>query len=445
MYPELIKSPISDGKKYYLKKRPGVAAGTTYSGTPQGIFYWAKPNIYLVAAGGTLYFNGTAILTLATSTGVVGFTEYDISTEDVLFVCDGTQAYTINGSGTVTATITSANGLPSPHIPAPVFLDGYIFLASANSQSINNSNLNDPTTWPADGFIYKEMFPDNVVWMTKAQNYLVGIGSASIEFFYDNANSTGSPLLPNAPAVAQFGCPAPQSVVQTEVETILIGSTDAGGHTVWTISGFQPTEIASEPVREALDLEGTSLTQATGFCVQCSGHKWYVMNLVGNSRTFVYDFDEQMWHEWSSGTTQQYFQWAFAADSGNGSPMLLSATSGQTGVLSPTNYTDLGNAINCEVITSKLDFDTIMRKRIFRLSLIGDAPNANNNVPLTLNWSDDDYNTWVGGLTIEMSGDYPTVTQLGYTRRRAFQFIYQQPYPLRLEAFEVDIIQEVRR
>ena len=23
MYPELIKSPISDGKKYYLKKRPG--------------------------------------------------------------------------------------------------------------------------------------------------------------------------------------------------------------------------------------------------------------------------------------------------------------------------------------------------------------------------------------------------------------------------------------
>ena len=25
MYPELIKSPISDGKKYYLKKRPGVS------------------------------------------------------------------------------------------------------------------------------------------------------------------------------------------------------------------------------------------------------------------------------------------------------------------------------------------------------------------------------------------------------------------------------------
>jgi hypothetical protein len=443
MYPELIKSPITEGKKYYLKKRPGTSTFETLPvGPSQGLFFWNGN--YFAGVGGTLYADTTPILNFGT-TNIIGFAEFRSDTEDLLFVCDGIHGWTIT-TALVATMITDAN-FPSPHIPMPVFLDGYIFLTSEGSQTIHNSTLQDPTTWPSDGFIDAEMFPDNIVAITKSQNYIAAIGSQSVEFLYDNANATGSPLQRNAPAVFQGGCPAPGTVNQTEMETIFVGDTDNGGRTVWVITGFQPKEIANAPVREALDLEGSAINLAWGYTVQISGHKFYVMNLSQSSRTFVYDFEEDMWHEWSFGTLQSAFPYRFVT--GNvgttGNPVLLGFAGGDVVVLDPNAFTDTGTVINCEVTTSKIDFDTIDRKRFYRLSLITDSPDADTSVPMTVNWSDDDYNTFVGNKTLEINGSYPTITQLGYGRRRAFQFIFQQPFPLRMEAFEVDIIQEVRR
>ena len=442
LYPELIKSPITDGKKYYLKKRPGLdLAYSLGAGVGRGLFYWPSNGNFYIVVGANVYQNGVLIHTLGTNVGPVGFCEFRTDTADLLVMCDGTSGYTIDGSGNV-VLIVDVN-FPSPHIPAPIFLDGYIFLAATGTQTIHNSTLGTPSTWPSDGFIDAEMYPDTLVTLTKAQNYLVAIGKQSIEFMYDNANATGSPLQRNAPAVAQFGCPAQLSVCQTEKEVILVGSTGAGGRTIWVVEGFQPTEIANEPVREALDAEGPAISNATAFVIQCSGHKWYVLNL--SLRTFVYDFEEQMWHEWTSGVNQAAFSWIFATDSGQGNPMVLNATTGQTAFLDANTYTDLGLPINCVAITSKIDFDTIKRKRFFRLSLACDAPNGEANLPMLLYWTDDDYNTFLGPITLELNASYPTVTQLGYSRRRAFQFKYQQPYPLRMESFELDIVQEVRR
>jgi hypothetical protein len=444
MYPELIKSPITDGKKYYLKKRPGLATFIQYpAGVGRGIFYWQSINSYLVAIGNTLYQNGNPILTMNTSTGPVGFAEFRSDSIDELFFCDGVHGYTITSGLTVTI-ITDPN-FPNPHIPTPQYLDGYIFLASPFTQTIHNSGLETPATWPSDGFIDAEMFPDVLVGLSKVQNYIAAVGEGSIEWFYDNANATGSPLQRNAPAVSQFGSPAAQTINQTEKELILVGQTSNGGRTVWVIDGFQPNEIATEPVREALDLEGQGIIGATAFTIQSAGHKWYVLNLIVNNRTFVYDFEEQMWHEWTTGQTQEQFFYGWAADANSGTPILLHYNSGQTATLSPQFYDDAGLPITCSVTTSKIDFDTVMRKRIYRLSLATDGAPNNVVVPMTVSWSDDDYNTFTSGTTLDISGGYSTITQLGYTRRRAFRFVYQQPYPLRMEAFELDIIQEVRR
>lgn len=447
LYPELIKSPVSEGKKYYLKKRPGTSLYQNFGRTAagQGIFYWAANNNYYTAVGGTLFSGTTPLITLSSTTATVGFAEFRGLGNPFLIVVDGTKGWTI-GTGNTFVQITDAN-FPSPHVAAPIFLDGYIFLASG--QRIYNSNLLDPNTWPADGFIDAEMYPDQISTLSKSQNYLTAIGTESVEFFYDNANATGSPLQRNAPAVSQFGTPSALTVAQTEKETILVGQTGSGGRTVWVIDGFQPTEIAQEPQREALDDEGANIVFAAAFVVQCSGHKWYVLNLT--SRTLVYDFDEQMWHEWSFTVAQQRFNYAFAADGINGRPVLLSYSDGVTVQLDPNIYADYNPTtggtypINCVATTVKIDFDTIKRKRFYRLSLIGDSPSGNNLSPITVQWSDDDYTTWSSGATLYMDASYPTIKQLGYSRRRAFQFTYQDVRPLRLEAFELDIIQEVRR
>ncbi len=451
MYPELIKSPVSEGKKYYLKKRPGTSLFQDFgvrNVAGQGLYYWGVNNTYYTAINGVLYAGGTPLITLSTTTGAVGFVEFKGTGSPFLIVVDGTKGWTIGTTNTF-VQITDPD-FPNPHVPAPIFLDGYIFLAGLNSQRIYNSNLLDPNTWPSDGFIDAEMYPDNIQTLTKAQNYLVAIGTQSIEFFYDNANATGSPLQRNAPAVSQFGTPAPLSVAQTEKEFILIGQTGTGGRTVWMVDGFQPTEIAQEPQREALDNEGAQIVFASGYVLQCAGHKWYILNLQFSGRTIVYDFEEQMWHEWSYTLAQQRFNYGHVADSGNGRPVLLSFSDGILVTLDPNIYQDYGvtgtQTINCLVTTVKIDFDTIKRKRFYRLSLIGDAPASDGgNVPMNVFWSDDDYNTFGPGAVLIMNGSYSTITQLGYSRRRAFQFQFLQNWPLRMEAFEVDVIQEVRR
>lgn len=445
MYPELIKSPISDGKKYYLKKRPGIDTPTftVTAGIAQGLFYWPTTGDTYFAVGGNLYRNGAFMLTLSQSTNPIGIAEFKTDAADKLFICDGIRGWMVTTAGAATQ-ITDAN-FPNPHVAQPVFLDGYLFLAGLNTQTIHNSTLNDPTTWPADGFIDAEMYPDALVGLAKVQNYLAAVGAASIEWFYDNANATGSPLQRNAPAVSQFGCPAPWSINQTEKELILIGTTNNGGRTIWILDGFQPTEIANEPVREALDKESTTLNAARAFTIQVNGHKFYVVSLITQERTFVYDFEEQMWHEWSSGIGQNHFNWHFASDGPNGYPMILSANQGTVNGLSANLYSDNGSDINCLITTTKLDFDTMKRKRFYRLSIVGDAPNGDTNVTMQVAWSDDDYTVFNTPVNLNMNATYPTITQLGYARRRAFQFIFRHPLPLRLEAFEVDIVQEVRR
>lgn len=448
LYPEKIDTAITGGKKYYLKKRPGVSntAITMPTGNAQGVFYWSSNNSYYSAVNGELYVNSLPLITLSNTTNRVGIVEFQTDALFCLFVCDGNHAWIVFPSNVVTA-ITDAN-FPNPHIPSPIFLDGYIFLAKLGTQAIYNSNLADPTSWPTDGFIDAEMYPDSIVWLTKQQNYLVAVGTESVEFLYDNANPTGSPLQRNAPAVAQLGCPAPNTVTQTEKEFIMVGQTGTGGRTVWSFDGFTPNEVADAPVREALDLEGTQIINATAFLVQVSGHKWYVLNLILNARTFVYDFDEKMWHEWSSGGiapgTQSIFNWRYSADGENGTPVLQSYNGGTLVNLDPSVYQDVGNTINCYAITSKVDFDTIERKRIYRLSLIGDAPTS-GDTPILVAWSDDDYNTYTVDRPLQMNGSYPTTTQLGYMRRRAFRFTFQQNLPLRLESFELDTVQEIRR
>src|SRR5260370_27488289 len=289
------------------------------------------------------------------------------------------------------------------------------------------------------------MFPDNLMGLAKVQNYIACIGDQSIEWMYDNANATGSPLQRNAPAVSQFGCPAEQTINQIEKELILVGQTGNGGRTVWMLDGFQPTEIATEPVREALDNEGSSITTARGTTIQSAGHKWYVLTLTGANRTFVYDFEEQMWHEWQDGATSVGIPYFYATDTVYGYSVWLHGSTGVVANFSATAYTDLGNPITCMVITSKIDFDTVKRKRVFRLSLVADSPAGPTAVPMTVSWSDDDYNTFTTPVTIMLGSGYSTITQLGYMRRRAFKFIHNQPWPLRMESFEMDIVQEVRR
>jgi len=442
MMVETLLAPSQPNKRIVVKSRPGLnSAYTINSGVARGSYYWVISGVgYIITVcADKVYTNGSLVTTLTTTTGNVGFTEHVSSTGTVVLVMlDGTKGYVFTDAVTAPTEITSAD-FPTPHVPIPIFLDGYIFVAKANTQDIYNSNLDDPLLWTAGDYISAEMYPDKIVALSKNNNYIYAIGANSVEFFYDAATATGSPLARHDSAVQQFGCAAAGTVVATEKEVILVGETANGGHTVWTIDGFKEKEIGIPMVKSVFLAEGSSLSSALGYCIRVSGQKLYIVTLT--SRTLVYSFETEMWSEWASGVDgTAAFIGSHGTDGPNGRAYILDRNGGNVYQIGETYFTDNGAAFMCQITTPKYDFDMFDTKFMSRLALIGDTPDpggTNNNV--TVQWSDDDYVTWTTARTITFSYNFPAIHQLGKFRRRAFRFKYIQPALLKLDGFEVDI------
>lgn len=441
-YPTLIDSPINGSKKYRLEQRAGKVFYASNVATPtgstigRGIYHWKTgPGDYSVV-GNVLYHGNTALQTLSTSTGTVGFIEYQNITTSYLIVLDGISGWVISTSNVVTQ-IVSAN-FPAGHSVQAAFMDGYLFVIKGNTDDIYNCNLNDPFTWSAGDFVSAEMYPDKLVALTRQNNYIVAIGQKSIEYFYNTGVSPGTPLARNSAAAHQIGSPAPASVSQTEEQIIFLGQTNSGEYSIWMMDGFQPTEIGIDPVKKSINAQGSLILATTAFCARLGGHRFYILNLI--STTWVYDFGTKMWHQWS-GISALY-----SMDRGEGSPIIQDANPGNQyrlvyGVSTDDNYT-LGSVSTSPMVSTatsaKLDFGNMNRKFMSRFTLVCDVPNGSNSTSCSIQWSDDDYQTWSTARTITIGDTISTITQLGSFRRRAFKLTYSQIYPLLLEGFEVD-------
>jgi hypothetical protein len=452
MYPETVKG------RTLLVKRPGLTSYfTNSSGVGRGTFAF-NSHVWSVI-GDTLYMDTTVKTTLATSTGVVGFTACTSSGLPRLFICDGTDGYVVDTTNAVTQ-ITDVD-FPSPHIPTPVYIDGYVCLIRADSADIYNCDLEDPTAWTASNFITSELYPDELVALAKQNNQIVAFGINGTEFFYNNgANQpTGTPLARNQGAALQIGNSAPYAIGQNEQNCFFISQSDSGGRAVWKMTGFTPEKISSQSVERVLDYVGTGIDDTTGYLLRLVGHLFFVVCLP--SRTLVYDDGEKQWHEWTStnqttvsdsqidgddingigingdSTTGDAFfnttewKWSFATDIGDGTVYLLNADTGEIAKFDRSKYVDIDQIIRCEINTNLIDFGSVKRKFIHRLGIVSDL--ATNNI--FIKWSDNDYQTWSNTKIINME-TRPVLHRLGATRRRAFNIYYTDNYPLRLEGLE---------
>src|SRR3990167_5186 len=441
MMVEMLGSPSSEGKQFVLKSRPGMtSAYTVNAGEARGLYNWLFSGVNYVfsVVADKVYVNGVSVLTLTTSTGLVGFAEHVSSVAaSTLVLVDGTKGYVFTDS-TTSAEIVAPD-FPTPHIPFPIFMDGYIFLAKADSQDVYNSNLDDPTLWTAGEYFSAEMYPDKIVALSKNNNYIYAVGSNSIEFLYDAAEATGSPLGRHTSAVQQFGTPAPGTVVPTDKEVFMVGQTAAGGYSVWSIEGFKEKEISIPAVKNALFTEGAAVATATAFSIRVASQKFYVICLT--SRTLVYSLDTQMWSEWASGVISATgFIGTFATDGPAGKPHILNRLGGTVYTMSENVFTDAGTGFRCEIVTEKQDFDTVNRKFMSRLAIIGDVPDATGvDNEISIEWSDDDYATWQTARTLSFNYDFPVIGQLGSFRRRAFRIRYSLPHLISFMGLEVDI------
>lgn len=333
--------------------------------------------------------------------------------------------------------------VPQGHEPSFAYLDGYLCLIvkrtdGSKSADIYNSDMDNPFSWSSSNFISAEMFPDNLSALARQNNYIVAFGESSIEFFFDNpsADTFGTPFARNESYTQQMGIAAPNVIMATEKFCAYIAQSASGGRAVWVLDGFSPKKISNEYIERMLDAEGTNIVNATGYGLRTNGHFLFVINLT--STTIVFDFEEQQWTQWTSGSNR--FAYPSCTDNSSGKVILQHESNGNCYWLDPTVGTDAADTnIPVEIITTKEDFETMRQKVLTKLTLTSDII---VNDTIDLRWSDDDYQTWSNWYTLNLS---PRCVkhQLGQFRRRAFHLKYTGNNPIRFEDFEFEFKQGV--
>jgi len=288
-------------------------------------------------------------------------------------------------------------GFPTPHIPTPAFMDGYIFLPESESLDIYNSDVTTPTSWGALNFASAESYPDPIVGLARQNNFIVAFGTESTEFMYNYAKANqitdfDSPLDRHESMVLQTGCMNRTTVLQAERLLVFIGESTMGGHAVWKLDGNTAKEISTEYIEKFIDLEDTT-TDISGFGIRVAGHILFVMNLPTANRTFVYDLEENAWTEWQYNGGMLPFNYFCDA---NGILVLQHSTNGKLYKLDPLVYNDFDVDIKARIRLSKQDFDTDTYKFYHQTTIVGDKADH----AYVLRWSDDDYATWSNDKTL---------------------------------------------
>lgn len=423
---ELINNPVSQQNDMFIRKRPGLTSFQAQTaGEGRGISSFNGSLYYVI--GNTLYKDATSIATLATSTGKVGWVEV---TGNQLFLADGSNGYVISGS---TATIISDADFPSPHIPRPIFLDGYVFLQHATNSNIYNSDLNTPTSWTALGFINPSAYQDAGIGIARLNNNILAFGTQSIEYFYDAANATGSPLSAMPESQINYGCAASNSICVNEMMAVFVAQDREGNAFVAQIKGYDKQAISTPAIDLLLNKEGSNLSSAYAVMFKQDGHLLYVLTLTGQNITIVFDHQTGYWYEFSTSTNAFVGKWhAFLNDV----HYFLGTTTGKVYKFETTAYTDDGTSIDVLIQTSKIDAGSSNRKFMSWLELVGDRSTVTSNVGIS--YSDDDYQNWSSVRTVDLSAPRFYIKRLGSFRRRAFRFTHTDSTPLRLEAFDIE-------
>jgi hypothetical protein len=444
LYPEMIKNRNTKENELYLVKRDGSTQfiASVASSSVRGLFFWEQQNQLFVAVSDDIYIynatTGTLTTTLSTafttSTGHVGFCEFLYDNGDVKVVAtDGTTLQTIDTAGT---RVAGADADMPVHLPYPVFLDGYLFIIDAGTADLWNSNLNDPLAYTAGDFITAEMVPDRATFLAKLNNYIVVMGSQSIEYFWDAAIATGSPLQRNDTPIKLTGFLGGVATLGNKL--FMVGSHNESQPDIFILEDFKMTAIGTEAIRRhlaSITITGNHTIQAA--IVSRAGHDLYVFNT--GTACYAYDLESKIWSRWTWQASSNFaLENAVNATTGGGFKTFFSLT-GTSAIytFSSALYQDNGTTFPCTLVTDNEEFDSYNQKTMHRLTIWADKPTS--SATGTLYWSDDDYQTYNTGISVDLYQELPSVQRLGRFRRRAFKFTFTQNQPMRIKGFEVDI------
>ena len=434
---DLTKQPATKDDSYTFIKREGVSPymADLPEDNIRGMYYWEDSDKLYVAYedkiaiyAGTTGVLSTTLTPFTSTTGDVGFTEFyfeDGSTNVV--VSDGVVLAKIDNADTLTASADA--DLPSPHNPHILFLDGYLFIIKSDTSDIYNSTLNDPLAWVPGDFLTAEMIPDTLFRIARLSNYLIAMGSASIEYFFDAGNASGSPLQRNDTPIKHVGFVG--GFASHENKIFFVGQASNTAPAVYVLEDFKMETIESPMLRRHLQKDTTYVASL----VSMGGHVFYVLTI--EDTTFALDIETKVWTRFGFQDTDK-LPCRFSV-------MIPLTADGHCSVFSmsgrenlfyfrPEYYLDDGETFPVICQTPKLRFDSLHEKYMSRLLPVVDKTVGT----LMVDWSDDDYQTYTTPRPLDLSLEKPILHRMGRFVERALRFTLESSAAFRMYYAEVD-------
>ena len=418
-----------------------------------GSFFWktsTAPLLVFIGAFGTWVINAQTGAfvgndpSVVFSNNIIGRTvfKFEDGTEK-LIITDGANLVSMDETG-IMVTITDPDR-PVTHRPYPVYLDGYLFLAD-DKGNIANSDYNNPASWSTSNFINAEAYPDKLLALARHGVYIVAFGEDSIQFFYDAANPTGTPL-------AVYGASSPQigfrgGLAEYGDTLIFTAVANNGQINVYSLEGFKANIIGTSTVSRRLDTYlSTGTFIRSGHLLEINGHSLYTWADFSTSSpqpldsVWAVDLETKLWTKLEAfGLTSFPIRTSVLVENNSQFYTFVSFSGTvQPFRFLPIVYRDNGIDFRMQFTTKNYDFGT--RRMKFGARLIVSADQTPTSSNCTISWSDDDYQTFSTPRPVDLSGTYTQLYALGKFRKRAFRVNYTGNFPMRFTKLELDYSQ----
>ena len=472
-FPTVVENQITGKKDLKLNKRNGFTASSALSGVAEGLFgqcvWTGHSNIKspVMLAYGNTGSTSMSFWDAVTSTKIGG----DIST---VYACYGVSETLISGTSNLVAIlgdsstsaleawflaeggawtqITDADfpanlGTPEVIVGNAAHLGGYMFVMTRKG-NVWNSDLNSLSSWSANNFIAAQIMPDTGVGLAKYGDTIAAFGKFSIEFFRNNGNPSGSPLVRIESATVRMGA-LPYSYPDVDsggTSTIFpFGDTvyflgiapESGAIGMYRLNGGKPDKVSNEAID--ILLAAGNLLGIVG-SMTLFGMTHIVMRTTGLSGLGIPCFCVELNFWWIVKFANGETPLAVAG----GSPINNSTQFNAFNALSSAKifkitsgsaiYQDDGSAYTMTVQTENIDFGTDAVKFMPRLRIIGDTQSSTSN--LAVSYSDDDFANFTSAGNIDLSSADKSIGPLGQFRRRSIKLTHAANTPCRLEAME---------
>lgn len=412
----------------FVYKRPGfkLAYGTA-AGTARGLFNW-RNNIYAVV-GNKVYKDGVALAGTVAASGNYTFSSC-LGASPVLFMQNGTNAYTISTGGAITAVADP--DYPASTVPGTVYLDATTYVMDSTSHIYgSNAAANDPSAWDPLNLILAQIEPTAAICLAKQLVYVVALKQWYSEVFYDAGNATGSPLATVQGAKLNYGCVDAGTVRDVGGDLAWVSDSGEGFYSAVIMSSLKAEVISVPPIERILSSATVGAFHAWNARIE--GHRLYGVTNTTANFTLVYDLTSKMWYQWTD-VNGNYLPYFHSCQGAGSATYFLHATSGDIYSLDTATYKDGSQgAFPVEIWTPNFDGGTRRYKTLARMDLVGDQVNTD----VSVSWSDDDYATFSSALSINMLLDRPTLEGFGSFTKRAFKFVQQANTAFRLKGAEM--------